>query len=179
MVLAQADDKKPIFKLASSWIIDAGLDNSNEMEDGAYLVSIRSLEYPDYYLRVMNGFSIVLHKFEQSYNYSRDATFIVRKGLVDTNLYSFELLSQPGYFLRQLNDQVVAAKRLDIYQYKDDATWFLKPALAKVDFMSIDFNQSAVTTETIPDETLFRTTYTNSDNLPLITKYLQPYQGMV
>ena len=179
MVLAQADDKKPIFKLASSWIIDAGLDNSNEMEDGAYLVSIRSLEYPDYYLRVMNGFSIVLHKFEQSSNYSRDATFIVRKGLVDTNLYSFELLSQPGYFLRQLNDQVVAAKRLDIYQYKDDATWFLKPALAKVDFMSVDFNQSAVTTETIPDETLFRTTYTNSDNLPLITKYLQPYQGMV
>jgi hypothetical protein len=100
MMLAQADDKKPSFKLASSWIIDAGLDNSNEMEDGAYLVSIRSLEYPDYYLRVMNGFSIVLQKFEQGSNYSSDATFIVRKGLVDTNLYSFELLSQPGFFLR-------------------------------------------------------------------------------
>jgi hypothetical protein len=26
-MLAQADDKKPSFKLASSWIIDAGLDN--------------------------------------------------------------------------------------------------------------------------------------------------------
>jgi hypothetical protein len=70
------------------------------MEDGAYLVSIRSLEYPDYYLRVMNGFSIVLQKFEEGSNYSSDATFIVRKGLVDTNLYSFELLSQPGFFLR-------------------------------------------------------------------------------
>ena len=93
MVLAQADDKKPVFKLASSWIIDAGLDNSKEMEDGANLVSIRSLEYPDYYLRVMNGFTIVLQEFEQSSNYSRDATFIVRKGLVDTNLYSFEVLS--------------------------------------------------------------------------------------
>jgi hypothetical protein len=70
------------------------------MEDGANLVSIRSLDYPDYYLRVMNGFSIVLHKFDQSANYSRDATFIVRKGLVEPNLFSFELLSQPGYFLR-------------------------------------------------------------------------------
>ncbi len=60
MVLAQADDKSPNFKLASSWIIDAGLDTSSEMEDGANLVSIRSLEYPDFYLRVMNGFSIVL-----------------------------------------------------------------------------------------------------------------------
>jgi hypothetical protein len=69
----------------------------------------------------------------------------------------------------------VAAKKLDTYQYKDDATWFLKPALAKVDFMSVDFNQSSVVTEAIPDETLFRTTYSNSDNLPLITKYLQPY----
>jgi hypothetical protein len=73
----------------------------------------------------------------------------------------------------------VAAKKLDTYQYKDDATWFLKPALAKVDFMSVDFNQSAVSTQAIPDETLFRTTYTNSDNLPLITKYLKPYQGLV
>ena len=33
--------------------------------------------------------------------------------------------------------------------------------------------------EAIPDETLYKTIYTNSDILPLITKYLQPYQGLV
>ncbi len=49
----------------------------------------------------MNGFSIVLQKLDkEDVNFTRDATFIIRRGLVDPNLYSFELLSQPGYYLR-------------------------------------------------------------------------------
>ena len=60
MVLAQPDDRRQDFKLATSWIIDGGLDSTIELDDGANLVSIRSLDNPEYYLRVMKGFSIVL-----------------------------------------------------------------------------------------------------------------------
>jgi len=41
--------------------------------------------------------------------------------------------------------------------------------------MSVDFNQTAVKTQALPDEYVFKTTYTNPSNLPLVTKYLKPY----
>ena len=45
--------------------------------------------------------------------------------------------------------------------------------------MSVDFNQTAVKTQALPDEYVFKTTYNNPANLPLVTKYLQPYQGLI
>lgn len=65
----------------------------------------------------MNGFSMVLQKFNGSDpGYARDATFIVRKGLIESNNhYSFELLSQPNHFILQLNDQVTAQIRQNTY----------------------------------------------------------------
>lgn len=59
MILAQNDDRSEAYKLATSWIIDTGLDSALP-EDGANTVSIRSLDYPDYYIRIMNGFTVVL-----------------------------------------------------------------------------------------------------------------------
>ena len=111
------------------------------MYEDANLVSIRSLDNPEYYLRVQNGFSIVLKKYDlKDINFAKEATFIVREGLVDSTLYSFELLSKPEFFLRQKNDQVIAEQRQDCFKFKDDSSWFMRPALAKVDFLSIDFN---------------------------------------
>ena len=93
MILAQTDDHSEAYKLATSWIIDAGLEQK-KLADGAKTISIRSLEYPDHYLRIMNGFSVVLQKFDSAdSNFTKDSTFIVKKGLVDSNLYSFELLA--------------------------------------------------------------------------------------
>jgi len=68
-----------------------------------------------------------------------EATFTLRRGLADTNQMSFESLANPGVYLRQYNDQVVAAKLEENYQFKDDATWFIRPANAKVAFLTIDF----------------------------------------
>lgn len=59
MILAQTDDKTEAYKLATSWIIDDGLD-SQVIEDGAHTVSIRALQFPDYYIRIMNGFTVTL-----------------------------------------------------------------------------------------------------------------------
>ena len=109
LIIAQADDKTQAYKLATSWIIDKGL-TSQPTPDGANTVSIRSLDNPDYYIRIMNGFSVVLQQLNYTDpTFTIDATFIVRNGLADPNQVSFELLNQPGYFLRQFQDQVVAA----------------------------------------------------------------------
>lgn len=64
MLTASIDDKSEAFKLGSSWIIDGGLAGPNNggkiQPDGAQTVSIRSLEFPDYYIRIINGFTVVL-----------------------------------------------------------------------------------------------------------------------
>lgn len=95
MLLVQPDDKSESYKLGTSWIIDSGLEGpAIAGENGVNFVSIRSLEYPDHYLRIMNGFTVVLQEFSSTdKNYTRDATFIVQKGLADPNLISFELLA--------------------------------------------------------------------------------------
>jgi hypothetical protein len=104
MLLAQADDRSKEYKLATSWIIDVGLDQ-DKPADGANTVSIRSLEFPDYYIRIINGFTAVLQQLNMSDPvFLREATFIVRKGLADPNQFSLEHFVQHGFFLRQYND---------------------------------------------------------------------------
>lgn len=106
-------------------------------------------------------------------NAVREATFIVRRGLADPNLISFEHLSQPGVFLRQYSDQVVAAKRENTYQFKNDATWFIRPAIAKVSFLSIDLQTNNVETEQLSDIIVYETKLSNPTNLPMIVNYLK------
>ena len=68
------------------------------------LISIKSLENPDLYIRVVNGFSVVLEKINlTNRNHTRDATFIVRQGLADKNMLSFEVFSKKNFFLRELD----------------------------------------------------------------------------
>ena len=73
-------------------------------------------------------------------SFLKEATFIIRRGLAEPNQFSFEHLPQPGVFLRQLNDQVVAAKRIDNFQFKDDSTWSIRPAFARVLYMQVNFD---------------------------------------
>lgn len=90
MLLAQSDDHTKEYKLATSWIIDVGLDKERP-SDGANTVSIRSLEFPDSYIRIMNGFTVVLQQLNISDPvFLREATFVVRKGLADPNQFSLE-----------------------------------------------------------------------------------------
>ena len=39
-----------------------------------------------------------------------------------------------------LGHQIIVGNNDDSYSYKSDATWFIRPALAKVDYVTIDFD---------------------------------------
>lgn len=109
MFLAQEYRSDEEFSLATSFIIDSGLDGKNT-------VSIRSLNYPDYYLRIRNKFTVVLEQIDHSdLDFRSDSSFFVKKGLADPNLISFELSSSPDVFLRQYDDQVIAGKNDNTY----------------------------------------------------------------
>lgn len=98
------------FRLASSWILEEGLFKT-ELEDGANTISFRSLDRKDHYLQIINGNTLVLNKIDlNNKNATFLATFIIRKGLVQSNLYSFEVLSQPGFYFRYQVGNVVAEK---------------------------------------------------------------------
>lgn len=92
MLLAQQDDTTEAFKLGTAWIIDGGL-YSSAPSDGAQTVSIRSLQFPDYYIRIVNGFTVVLQQLKmEDATFLKEATFLVRRGLADPNQISFEHL---------------------------------------------------------------------------------------
>eukprot|EP00347_Sterkiella_histriomuscorum_P008240 403345845 len=171
MILAQEYKNDEEFSLATSFIIDAGLN-------GGKTVSIRSLNYPDYYLRIRNKFTVVLQQIDHSdSSFRADASFNVKKGLADPNLLSFELSSSPDIYLRQYDDQVIAGKRDNTYQFKDDATWFITPALAKVDYIQVSFNKEQPSTEVQPDEIIQTTVFDNSKNdTPRIEYFNKEYE---
>lgn len=73
---------------------------------------------------------------------------------------------------------MVLAKKEDNYQFKDDSTWFIRPAIAKVSFMSIDFDRDNVIMKPNPEEVIYQSTFTNTQNLPILTSYLQSHQGV-
>ena len=133
-------EKGEEYRLAASWIIEEGLYKS-EQEDGAMTISFRSLDRKGHYLQAVNGLNIALNKIEKGdLLASKEATFILRKGLIDNSLFSFELLNKPNHYLRY-EDGTLVPKLLQEknFQFKDDASWYVKPALAKVDFINIDF----------------------------------------
>lgn len=74
---------------------------------------------------------------------------------------------------------MIAGKREETYQFKDDATWFIKPAIAKVEFMTVDFDKDKVEISRISDELVFETRYNNSGAIPIIQAYLQKHQGLI
>ena len=105
-------------------------------------ISFRSLDRKGHYLQAVNGLNIALKNIERgNLQASKEATFILRKGLVDNSLFSFELLNKPKYYLRYEDGTLVPKLLQDNnFQFKDDASWYFKPALAKVDFINIDFD---------------------------------------
>lgn len=168
MFMTKEIEETEEFRLDSSFIIDEGLAGV----EGT--VSIRSLFYPDYYIRVKNGYVAVLEQIDyQDEKYNEEASFYIRKGLADPNLFSFEFLSMPGYYLRQLDDQVVAYKFTESYHFKDDATWFIRPAHARVSHISINFFENQVESSPSPDIIVYNKTYFNPSENPEVLNYLQ------
>ena len=94
-------EKTEDYRLAASWIIEEGLYKSDQQEDGAMTISFKSLDRKGHYLQAVNGLNIALNKIEKgNLLASREATFILRKGLVDNSLFSFELMNKPKHYLR-------------------------------------------------------------------------------
>ena len=57
------------------------------------------------------------------------------------------------------------------YQYKDDATWMIKPALAKVEYINIDFKEESAESVKVNDVKIKSASYYNKEDQPKIESF--------
>jgi len=67
----------------------------------------------------------------------------------------------------------VASKLDGSYNFKDDATWFIKPALAKVQFITIEFDENEATSTPISNIVYASIPFYNNQNISSIEFFNQ------
>jgi hypothetical protein len=73
-------------------------------------------------------------------------------------------------YLTQYADMLTPRKNDNSISFKDDATFFMRPALAHIDYISIKANQSSIKVVQEPDTILGTKWYNNTSNLPQLHK---------
>ncbi|WP_240941396.1 AbfB domain-containing protein [Paenibacillus sp. HB172176] len=66
-------------------------------------VSLESINFPGYFMRVNSSNKVVLEPYSDSSAYKNDATFILHAGWADSSKISFESYSHSGYYVRHYN----------------------------------------------------------------------------
>ncbi len=96
--------------------------------DQALKVSLRSFNYPTYYIRHRNylgELTTISTDFDK-----QDATFRVVQGLSDPSAISFEAVNFPGYYLRHQNFQLKLQPFANDDLFRKDATFRVRRGLA-------------------------------------------------
>eukprot|EP01113_Clastostelium_recurvatum_P015170 TRINITY_DN1839_c0_g1_i1.p1 TRINITY_DN1839_c0_g1~~TRINITY_DN1839_c0_g1_i1.p1 ORF type:complete len:327 (-),score=99.62 TRINITY_DN1839_c0_g1_i1:117-1064(-) len=101
------------------------------------VVSFRSLNYPDYYIRHKNAEGWA-DKIDGSDLFNHDSSWRVVPGLADPHGISFEATNYPGYYLRHQNWELFAHKSDGSDLFRKDATFYARPGHAQRDLTSFE-----------------------------------------
>jgi len=92
------------------------------------MVSLRSFNYPDHYVRHRNGIGEI-SRVRTNLDF-QDATFRVRPGLANSRLVSFESVNYPRHYLRHQNALIRLSRQTSDSLFRSDATFHVRSGLA-------------------------------------------------
>ena len=105
------------YNLDSSWRVVKGLCG--------FGISFQSKNNPNYFIRI-NSYQARIEEYDNTALFRMEASFILHKGLANSEKYSFESANFRGYFLRHSSFYL----RIDRFDktdlFKKDATFYPK-----------------------------------------------------
>ena len=106
--------------------------------------SFQSVNFPNVYLRQVNGEIKAVALNENDENFRTEATFYIREGIADPAKQSFESLAVPGNFIRHRNS-LLFSEQIVTEEDQADATFFINESTNTLDREDFEYQRNAFT----------------------------------